>query len=116
MSEQQHGLFHVTLTVGGVAMEPALVKAACQRLSEEQPLLLSGRYARDCAEICYWEEAPDCATASQLAIQMWENQGRNVGLPPWDVLALEVIAREVFHRRDEPPIRTVAPAGSWHPF
>lgn len=116
MADEQQALFHVTLTVGGTAMEPALVEAACQRLSEEQPFLLSGRYAADCAEVRYWEEAQDCSMATELALQMWDNHRASAGLPPWEVLALEVVARELFHRREEPLMRTVTPAGTWHPF
>ena len=59
-------LWHVTLTVGGEPMEATLVKAALERLSGEQPFLLSGRYGGDRAEVRYWEEAPECADAAEL--------------------------------------------------
>jgi hypothetical protein len=114
---EQHELFHVTLTVGGIAMEPALVQAACQRLSSEQPFLFSGRFGADRAEVHYWEEAPDCAAAKEFALQLWDNHRESAGLPPWAVLGVDVIDRDTFLQRGGRPVRrSVTPAGTWRPF
>ena len=75
-------LWHVTLTVGGEPMESTLVKAALERLSGEQPFLLSGRYGVDRAEVHYWEEAPECADAAALALRLWGEHRASAGLPP----------------------------------
>ncbi len=70
MNALQAKLWHVTVTVGGDPMEASLVRAALERLSGEQPFLLSGRYANDRAEVRYWEEAPECADAAALALRL----------------------------------------------
>lgn len=109
-------LWHVTLTVGGEPMEATLVEAALQRLSGEQPFLLSGRYGADRAEVRYWEEAPECADAAALALRLWGEHRATAGLPPWHVLGVEVVDRQVFQRRGGSGASLVAPAGGWRPF
>lgn len=110
-------LWHVTLTVGGEPMESTLVKAALERLSDEQPFLLSGRYGDDRAEVRYWEEAPECADAAALALRLWGEHRATAGLPPWHVLGVEVVDRQVFQRRSgDSGVALVAPAGGWRPF
>jgi hypothetical protein len=44
-------LWHVTLTLGGPQIDADEVLDALRRLADEQPFLLSGRYAGDRAEI-----------------------------------------------------------------
>jgi len=107
-------LWHVTLTVGGEPMESTLVRAALERLSGEQPFLLSGRYGADRAEVRYWEEAPECADAAALALRLWGEHRGSAGLTPWHVLGVEVVDRQVFQRRGADPL--VVPAGGWRPF
>ena len=50
-------MWHITLTVAGQAVPEPEIKSGLERLSHEHPFLLSGRYARDRAEVRYWEEA-----------------------------------------------------------
>ncbi len=107
-------LWHVTLTVGGEPMESTMVKAALERLSGEQPFLLSGRYGADRAEVRYWEEAPECADAAALALRLWGEHRGSAGLPPWHVLGVEVVDRQVFQRRGTDIL--VVPAAGWRPF
>ena len=110
-------LWHVVVTVGGKAMETSLVKAALERLSSEQPFLLSGRYGPDKAEVRYWEEAPECADAAALALRLWGEHRASAKLPAWHVLGVEVVEQEVFQRRGgEVAVSMVAPAGGWRPF
>jgi hypothetical protein len=110
-------LWHVTVTVGGASMDTSLVKEALERLSSEQPFLLSGRYDSDRAEVRYWEEAPECADAAALALRLWGEHRATAGLPAWQVLGVEVVDRQVFQRRGgDPGAQLVAPAGGWRPF
>jgi hypothetical protein len=117
LSALQAKLWHVTVTVGGDPMETPLVRAALERLSGEQPFLLSGRYGTDKAEVRYWEEAPECADAAALALRLWGEHRATAGLPQWHVLGIEVVDREVFqHRGGDGSVSLVAPAGGWRPF
>jgi hypothetical protein len=115
----QTRLWHVTLTVGGPAVPAEEVQEALERLAAEQPFLLSGRYAEDCAEVRYWEEAEDCTDACALALRLWGEHRDSAGLPPWRVSALEVLEQSVQERRhaEEPmgimSIAAVHPAGAW---
>lgn len=116
-SEPDTRLWHVTLTVGGMPMEPLLVRSALERLSAEQPFLLSGRYGADRAELQYWEEAADCADAAVLALRLWAEHRASAGLPPWQVLGIEIVDRAVFlRRRRDHRTRPVIPGGAWRPF
>jgi len=92
-------MWHVTLTVAGAAVDGQVIKAALERLSEEHPFLLSGRYTVDRAEVRYWEEAPDVTTALRMAAQLWDEHTESARLPAWRVVGVEVVDRETFHRR-----------------
>jgi hypothetical protein len=92
-------MWHVTLTVAGSSVPPPVVKGALERLSEEHPFLLSGRFAADRAEIRYWEEAADVATALRMAVLLWDEHIISAQLPPWRVVGVEVLDRDTFHRR-----------------
>ena len=118
-------LWLVTVTVGGAAWAPQEVRAALERLSGEHPFLLSGRYAADCAELRYWEEAETCVDACALALRVWGEHRTTAGLPPWEVRGLEVIEREVAERRGDAErlipapvsaLAPVSPTGSWRPL
>jgi hypothetical protein len=106
-------LWHVTLTVAGDERPSGEVLAALERLSAERPFFLSGRYADRRAELRYWEEARDCADACAMALRVWFDHRRSASLPPWTVVALEVVARDEHQRREWP---VLAPAGGWQPF
>ena len=86
-------MWHVTLTVRGVAVPPDEVRAGLERLQHERPFLLAGRYSADCAEVRYWEEAERLEDAAALALRLWGEHRRSAGLPPWSVVGLEVIDR-----------------------
>ena len=107
------GLWHVRLSVGGGEQPLADVRAAMERLSEERPFMLSGRYGGELAEFSYWEEAADCAAAAALALRLWGEHRRSAGLPDWSVCGLEVLSREEYVRRDQ--LMLVEP-GTWQPF
>ena len=94
-------LWHVTLCVSGRPHDPAGVREALQRLADERPFMLSGRYDEEHAELSYWEEADDCADACALALRLWGEHRRSADLPEWSVSALEVRAREDYMRRKQ---------------
>ena len=117
-------LWLVTLTVGGTATAVDGVRAALGRLVAEHPFLLSGRYAADCAEVRYWEEAESCGDACALALRLWGEHRTSAQLPPWEVLALDVAERGVADRRAMlenltsvplTPLVPVEPMGPWRP-
>jgi hypothetical protein len=107
------GLWHVTLTVAGPECAPEDVLHALERLSAERPFFLSGRYDAERAELRYWDEARDCADACAMALRMWFDHRESAALPPWHVVALEVVARDEHQRRDVVPLSA---AGGWQPF
>ena len=92
-------MWHVTLTVAGQIVPEPIIKGALERLSDEHPFLLSGRYSADRAEVRYWEEATDVATALRMAVLLWDEHIASAQLPPWRVVGVEVVDRETFHRR-----------------
>jgi hypothetical protein len=75
------------------------VREALQRLVREHPFLVSARYATDCAEVRYWEEADSCGDACALALRLWGEHRRTAELPPWDVVGLEALERGIGDRR-----------------
>ncbi|MDX6285889.1 MAG: hypothetical protein QOG53_1374 [Frankiales bacterium] len=107
-------LWHVTLTIGGEEIQPSDVLDALKRLADEQPFLLSGRYATDRAEVRYWEEAVDCGDAAALALRLWGEHRVSAGLPPWRVVGLEVVDESVYRDRSE--LTAVSAVGAWRPF
>ena len=110
-------MWHVTLTVVGSAVAPAEVRAALERLTHEQPFLLSARYAADRAELRYWEEARNLEDAAALALRLWGEHRRSADLPPWRVTGLEVVDRATYQRRaTDGPAPALMPAGGVRPF
>src|SRR4051812_50044107 len=90
-------LWHITLTLGGEEIDAADVLEALRRLADEQPFLLSGRYAGDRAELRYWEEATDCQDAAALALRLWGEHRASAGLPAWRAVRVGGL-REVVRR------------------
>ena len=104
-------LWHVTLTIGGHALEPDSVRAALERLHHERPFLVATRYAGDRAELRYWEEADSCEDACALALRLWGEHRASADLPAWSVLGLEVVERAVRDQRGDASIQpaSIAP-------
>ena len=110
-------MWHVTLSVVGDEVDAAEVRAALERLTHEQPFLLSARYAADRAELRYWEEARDLEDAAALALRLWGEHRRTAELPAWRVAGLEVVDRATFQRRAmDSPAPALVPAGGVRPF
>ncbi|EGX60516.1 hypothetical protein SZN_07043 [Streptomyces zinciresistens K42] len=92
-------LWHVTLSVSGREAPLTEVRRALEQLAHDHPFLLTSRYARDHAEIRYWEEARDLHDAAAVALRLWGEHRQSAGLPPWEIVGLEVIDRETYHHR-----------------
>lgn len=110
-------LWHVTLTVSGAAAPADQVRRSLEQLAHDHPFLLTGRYAADHAEIRYWEEARDLHDAAAVALRLWGEHRQSAGLPPWEIVGLEVVDRTTYHQRvaegyGPPP---ASPVGV-HPF
>lgn len=110
-------LWHVTLSVSGAEIPLGEVRRGLEQLAHDHPFLLTSRYANDHAEIRYWEEARDLHDAAAVALRLWGEHRSTAGLPPWEIVGLEVIDRETYHLRvaegyGPPP---AAPVGV-HPF
>jgi len=110
-------LWHVTLSVSGDRAPVTEVRRALEQLAHDHPFLLTSRYAGDHAEIRYWEEARDLHDAAAVALRLWGEHRHTAGLPPWEIVGLEVVDRETYHQRVAegygPPPAT--PVGV-HPF
>ncbi|MGI5140116.1 MULTISPECIES: hypothetical protein [unclassified Streptomyces] len=92
-------LWHVTLSVSGEEVPLKEVRRALEQLAHDHPFLLTSRYAGDHAEIRYWEEARDLHDAAAVALRLWGEHRQSAGLPPWEIVGLEVIDRETYHQR-----------------
>jgi|688.fasta_scaffold2430911_1 hypothetical protein len=97
--EAATSLWFVTVTVAGGVVDSQVIRSGLESLSHEHPFLLSGRYAADRAEVRYWEEAPNAQSVLDLAVGLWDEHRVSAGLPDWEVVGVEVIDRETFHRR-----------------
>ncbi|MEU0064882.1 hypothetical protein ABZ085_16630, partial [Streptomyces albidoflavus] len=105
-------LWHVTLSAAGQTTPLAEVRAGLEQLAHDHPFLLTSRYAEDHAEIRYWEEARDLHDAAAVALRLWGEHRQTAGLPPWEIVGLEVIDRETYHQRiaegyGPPPARPI---------
>jgi hypothetical protein len=87
--------WHVTLTLAGDAVEPLLVRAALQRLSEERPFLDSMNSTGTGAELRFWDEGPTMLDVASLALRLWSEHRESASLPPWEVVGLEVVEKAV---------------------
>jgi hypothetical protein len=103
--------WHVTLTVAGFPVPEPEIRCGLERLSHEHPFLLTGRYGIDRAEVRYWEEAPDAASVAALALTLWVEHRVSCALPDWEVVGLEVVDRETFHRRGQVTLAPVSLVG-----
>ncbi|MFF7854210.1 hypothetical protein [Streptomyces sp. NPDC007904] len=92
-------LWHVTLSVSGERAPVTEVRRALEQLAHDHPFLLTSRYADDHAEIRYWEEARDLHDAAAVALRLWGEHRQTAGLPPWEIVGLEVIDRTTYHQR-----------------
>lgn len=110
-------LWHVTLSIAGEETPLPELRRGLEQLAHDHPFLLTSRYAKDHAEVRYWEEARDLHDAAAVALRLWGEHRSTARLPPWEIVGLEVIDRGTYHQRiaegyGRPP---AAPVGV-HPF
>ena len=104
MSEQDAGpgarrMWHVVITAAGPALPTEGVREALVRLADSHQFILSARYAADRAEVRYWDESGHVRDIAARAFSVWSDYSEIAGLPPWEVVGLEVIERDAFHAR-----------------
>ncbi|MCW2782881.1 MAG: hypothetical protein JWR35_3330 [Marmoricola sp.] len=87
--------WHVTLTLAGEAVEPLLVRAALQRLSEERPFVDSMNFTGTGAELRFWDEGATMLDVASLALRLWSEHRESASLPAWEVVGLEVVEKAV---------------------
>lgn len=85
--------WHVRVTVAGEPLEPLLVRAALQRLSEERPFLKSASFTRSTAHVEFWDQGDSLLDVASLALRLWTEHRESAGLPQWEVVGLEVLEK-----------------------
>jgi hypothetical protein len=97
--DQPGRLWLVTITLCGEPQDTEMVRQALERLQQERPFLHSVRYQADMAELQYWEEGEHMLDAASLAMRVWNEHRESCDLPPWELVGLEVLERDVSQRR-----------------
>lgn len=108
-------LWHVRVTLSGSPADPARLGEALRGLCEANPFLASVRYGADRAEVTYWDEAENADDAAALALRVWNDHRRRLGLPAWEVVGLEVVDRDTRAVRGDAGTAPVA-IGDVRPF
>jgi hypothetical protein len=109
---EEPALWFVTITVGGERVPPESVYEALQRLSLEQPFLVSAGYASTRAEIRYWDESRDIEGAVAQALRLWNQHASSAQLPRWQVIGVEVVNKATARRRwDDAPTMSIGVLG-----
>lgn len=99
LTTKERALWHVTLTLTGDPVPIDQLASALERLVDERPFMLSVRYAASRVELRFWDEAEDIDDAAAIALRLWGDHRGSAGLPPWQVVGLEVLDRETVHKR-----------------
>ena len=102
---EEPALWFVTITVSGERTTADSVREGLERLSEEQPFLVSAAYASSRAEVRYWDESVDIEGAVAQALKLWDEHQTTARLPAWKVVGLEVVDRDTARRRVVDPVR-----------
>ncbi len=97
--QEEPALWFITITVSGERASADSVRAGLERLSEEQPFLVSAAYASSRAEVRYWDESVDIEGAVAQALRLWADHEHSARLPDWRVVGLEVVDRDTARRR-----------------
>lgn len=99
LESPERRMWHVVITAAGAALPTEKVREALERLADHHQFLLSARYAADRAEVRYWDESANVRDIAARAFSVWSEYSEPAGLPPWEVVGLEVIERDAFHAR-----------------
>ena len=92
-------LWHVRVTLAGQRVGTDVLHRALRQMCTDGTFLGSARYAADRVELTYWDEAEDVDDAAALALRVWNDHRRSVGLPAWTVVGLEVLGRDIQRAR-----------------
>jgi hypothetical protein len=112
VKREEPALWFVTITVSGERVPPESVYEALQRLSLEQPFLVSAGYASTRAEVRYWDESVDIKGAVDAALELWEEHRESASLPHWKVVGVEVVDKRTARRRwDDAPTMSIGVLG-----
>jgi hypothetical protein len=110
--QEEPALWFVTVTVSGERVPPESVLQALQRLSLEQPFLVSAGYASTRAELRYWDESVDIDGAVAQALRIWSDHRHSAALPRWRVVGVEVVNKDTARRRwDDAPTMSIGVLG-----
>ncbi|MGW2543600.1 hypothetical protein ACWC5I_22680 [Kitasatospora sp. NPDC001574] len=114
---EQARLWHVVLSVAGQVTPLTALRAGLERLAHDHSFFLTARYAADHAEIRYWEQARDLHDAAAIALRLWGEHKVTAGLPPWEIVGLEVVDRATYHKRVAEGFGGAQPhLGGVHPY
>ena len=91
--------WHVTLTLSGESAEPLIVRGAMQRLNEERQFLDSVISTGKSVEIQFWDEGESMLDVASLAMRLWNEHRDSARLPDWEVVGLEIVAKDLRDRR-----------------
>ncbi len=91
--------WHVTLTLSGDPVEPAMVRSAMTRLSDERPFLDSVTCDGTSAELQFWDEGETMLDVASLAMRLWNEHRDSANLPRWEVVGLEILEKPVHEMR-----------------
>lgn len=112
VKRDEPALWFVTITVSGERVPPESVYEALQRLSLEQPFLVSAGYASTRAEVRYWDESVDIKGAVDQALSLWSEHRESAQLPHWKVVGVEVVDKRTARRRwDDAPTMSIGLLG-----
>lgn len=92
-------LWHVVLSVAGRPTPLTELKRGLEQLAHDHTPFLTARYATDHGEIRYWEQAEDLQDAAAMALRLWGEHKASAQLPPWEIVGLEVVDRQTYHKR-----------------
>ena len=91
--------WHVKLTLSGDPVEPLIVRAAMQRLTEQRQFLDSVDSTASSVEIQFWDEGESMLDVASLAMRLWNEHRGSARLPNWEVVGLEVVEKDLRDRR-----------------
>jgi hypothetical protein len=91
--------WHVRLTLSGAPVEPLILRGAVHRLNQQRPFLDSISSGGECVEIQFWDEGETMLDVASLAMRLWNEHRHSARLPNWEIVGLEIIAKDLYDRR-----------------
>jgi hypothetical protein len=91
-------LWHVTVSLCGAPLPDDALASTLGRLCQRDPSNMSARYASDCVELRYWDEGASALGVAEAGSRLWEEASRDLPLPAWSVVGLEILDRATYRR------------------